>query len=107
MCPSKLRRSKEPTSLISGNARALTCVDRDNRDTDECVRTAMVVSTPDDQLSRLVKERKSPLSGSWDIGEGTIWQIGVLNVFAGVWVGSAMMLPSEENSTVERSGGWD
>ena len=104
MCPSKLRRSKEATSLISGNACTLTGEDRDNRNTDEYVRTAIMVSALYDQLCRLVEERESPLSGSSDTGEGTIWQIGVLNVFAGVWVGSVMMLLSAENSMLEKSG---
>ncbi|SRR6266702_994114 len=105
MCPSKLRRSKEPTSLIPGNAAALnTGEDRDNRDTNECVLTAITVSTPHDQLCWLAEVRKLPLSGSPDTEEGTIWQIGVLNVLAGEWVGSVMMLPSADNSMLEMSG---
>jgi hypothetical protein len=78
--------------------------DRDNRDTDECVRTAITVSTPHGQLCRPAEViRKLPLSGSSDTGEGTIWQIGVLKVFAGEWVGSVMMLPPAENSILEKS----
>jgi len=107
MCPSKLSQSKEPISLISGNAVVFLAMDtgedRDNRDTDEYVRTAITVSTSHDQLCQRAEPRKLPLSGSSDTGEGTIWQIGVLNVLAGEWVGSVMTLPSE-NSMLEKSG---